>query len=168
MIFNVFLKWKPTWLSSLISQKCWLSTRRSLGTWSMRKSDHSNHKIREKTLFSGTFPGVLIWWVRFLKVSGSSHKKSFTHGHYTQMSLSPLFHCAHHLVSVFHRVSYTRISKWSISAGWQLDNVYILPKRTCDTLSQSEKHFGQWHHQISFLDHRKAVPSCWCHVAWSR
>lgn len=81
------------------------------------------------------------------------------------MSLSPLFHraSAHHLVSVFHRVSYTRIHKWSISADWQLDNVYILPKRICDTLSQSEKHFGQWHHQISFLDHRKAVPSCWCH-----
>lgn len=165
----MFLKCKPTWLSGLISQKCWTSTRRSLGTWCTWKSDHSDDDVRKKSLFSGTASGVRVWWARFLKVSGSSHKKTFTHGCYTQMSLMPPFHSvsAHHLVSVFHRVSYARRGKWSISADWQLDNVYILPKRTSDTLSPLEKHFGQWHHQISFLDHRNAVPSCWCHVAWS-
>lgn len=71
-----------------------------------------------------------------------SEDMSLMHGCYTQVSLIPLFHRVpvHHLVSVFHMVSHSRRDNQSISSGWQLDNISILPKRT---LWNAEKHFSQ-------------------------
>lgn len=53
-VFYVFQKQKPAWLRGLVSQNCWVSARRSLGTQYTWKSDHSNDAIWRKCLFSGT------------------------------------------------------------------------------------------------------------------